>query len=261
MAAALTTRTRDAFELEQLLDFARGRKFCRTLLCRQTVQLDRTLRSERLLGLYAGSRAEPVSAQPDLHGPTVERFRASTDATADIAEPIGKAALLVLIERRPELLPFDELLRAAWARLGRNGDATTLAADAAALAQVLLEVHQTSSRLVSLHSYAPPVTATPGERPLASPVARLQARTSEVVTNLYHQGVELIPFRRCLLLLLDGSRDRAALVEDLLDLVGQGVLVMHDEGQRVDVDTVRQTLDQELEGNLHALARLSLLIA
>lgn len=257
LAAALRPRAADVVELEQLMDFARGRQFRQTLLCRAQVVLDRQPRPERLLDLALGSPAEPLAAQPDITGPGIEQFRGPDGASIGIADPLAKAALLHMIERCPEVIPFGELLRAARARIG----AGAAEADAARLAAVMLDAHRASARLVSLHAYRPRLTAFPGERPLASPVARHQARAGATVTNLYHRGVELDAFRRCLLLLLDGRRDRAGLLETLVDLVARGTLVLQQEGRRLeDADAARRMLAGTLEGNLRALASMALLV-
>jgi hypothetical protein len=53
--------------------------------------------------------------------------------------------------------------------------------------------------------------ATPGERPRASGLARYQAGHGSVVTTLRHRQVTLADAARELLVLADGSRDRAEL--------------------------------------------------
>jgi hypothetical protein len=71
---------------------------------------------------------------------------------------------------------------------------------------------------VELHSHASRAARSPTERPLASPLARLQAVAGRRVSSLWHRVVELEEPDRRLLCLLDGTRDRAALVESLPDL-------------------------------------------
>jgi hypothetical protein len=55
-----------------------------------------------------------------------------------------------------------------------------------------------------------------GRRPVASPLARLQAgRGQFLVSNLWHAFVRLDERERLLLMLLDGSRDQAAVAAAL----------------------------------------------
>src|SRR5262249_23492332 len=85
---------------------------------------------------------------------------------------------------------------------------------------------------VELHSHAGRAARSPAERPLASPLARLQAASGRRVSSLRHRVVELeAPDRRApgrpdrrLLCLLDGTRDRATLVEHLPELAPEGLL-------------------------------------
>ena len=68
------------------------------------------------------------------------------------------------------------------------------------------------SGIVELHGQPAALTIEPPERPVASPLARLQARTSTRVTTLLHVPVIIADANALKLLpLVDGTRDRAAL--------------------------------------------------
>jgi hypothetical protein len=93
------------------------------------------------------------------------------------------------------------------------------------------------------------VTATPGDRPRASALARHQARSGHLVTNLRHAAVRIEDdLGRRLVTLLDGSRDHAALTTDL-----RGFL--EENGERLADEDLRDGLQRSLQG----LARLGLL--
>ena len=63
---------------------------------------------------------------------------------------------------------------------------------------------------------APPLAASLGERPVASPVVRWQASTSAEVTDLRHRTVMLDGVLvRKFVCLLDGSRDQAMLLDEM----------------------------------------------
>jgi hypothetical protein len=72
------------------------------------------------------------------------------------------------------------------------------------------------SGIVTLHVHPPKLVAEAGPRPTASPLARVQARNGDEVTNLVHIRARLpdAPTRR-LLTLLDGTRDRTALAKEM----------------------------------------------
>jgi SAM-dependent methyltransferase len=91
---------------------------------------------------------------------------------------------------------------------------------------------------VQLHVWAPALPAAMPERPVASALARLQAARGTRITNLWHGSVEVPDaLGRRLITLLDGTRDRAALLREL--------------GRPAD----------ELERSLEGLARIALLEA
>jgi hypothetical protein len=66
--------------------------------------------------------------------------------------------------------------------------------------------------LVDLHVRPPALTIRPPDRPLASPLARLQAQRGDSVTTLLHTQVRIADANALRLLpLVDGTRDRTAL--------------------------------------------------
>ncbi len=68
---------------------------------------------------------------------------------------------------------------------------------------------------------------------MASPLARLQAVAAPHATNLRHEEVPLGDVDRQLLSQLDGSRDRAALVEMLAELRAKNVLKVEKDGKPI----------------------------
>jgi len=218
---------------EQYLDFLRCRKFRHTLLCHQEVALHREWEPERMGKLYAASAAQAVGPA-DAGG--VEEFRGPQGSAMSTAHPLAKAVLHCLAEAWPRALAFAELL-------GRVGGEK-----AGALAEILYWT--CAAGLVELHSHPPCCAARAGERPLASPLARLQLRQGPSVTTLRHTTVTVEGvLERQLLLLLDGTRDRAALLAELTAFA-------RSHGLRPGAPMNAE----ELERALQKLARLALLV-
>jgi hypothetical protein len=159
-------------------------------------------------------------------------------------------------------LPFDEVVthvRDLLARAGRNPpEDGQLCHD---LAAVALEC--VPSRFIELHAHAPPVAAEPGSLPQGSPLARLQtARGRLQVTNLLHGVVELNPLHGVVLPWLDGTRDRAAVLDALAAAASDGKLDVQEEGLPVrDADRARALLQATVEPALQQLANMALLVA
>jgi len=234
--AALDTLTR-----EQYLDFIRCRRFRQTLLCRKDVALERPITAARTAGLLlsarSGARAADLLQRSD-DTPRDEEARASAAPPEDTA--LLEAVLEELGNVFPRRLTRDELEE----RIRARPDAARLMTNGTDFYRRL--VHGTALvGAVELHLNAPRFALAPGERPIASAVARLQLESGPVVTNLRHDSVRLddaVP--RQLLPLLDGTRDRAALAAVLGDALGPA------QGRAATLDA-----------HLDQLAKLALLVA
>jgi methyltransferase-like protein/2-polyprenyl-3-methyl-5-hydroxy-6-metoxy-1,4-benzoquinol methylase len=192
-------------QAEQYMDFLRNRTFRQSLLVKPNVPLSRSLTPASLQGLRVASSVE-VDESPD--GPELQ-FRGRANESLTTGDPVLITALRTLRDGWPGSIVFDELVRAVSETLGVGGDEV-----GRSLGKSLLRLY-VSSRLVELHAAAPAFTLTVRDRPVASPLARLQARESADVTNLRHEPVRLGDAERYLLAHLDGTRSR----EDILALV------------------------------------------
>jgi methyltransferase-like protein/2-polyprenyl-3-methyl-5-hydroxy-6-metoxy-1,4-benzoquinol methylase len=248
---------------EQYLDFLKCRTFRQTLLCRQGLQIDRSLNPERLATFYLESVAQPASPQPDLQPKVVEEFRGPKGAMLQTDHPLAKAALLRLSEVSPCSLHFNELLAEARSRIGPHSSGTepVMNDEARTAAEILLEAYR--SGLVQLHVHAPGFVLESGERPVVSRLARWQAGQGPVVTTLLHTSIEVRDtIGLQMLRLLDGTHDRAALCDELLDFVQQYGPFKGPDGVPVsDPQEIRRILTGEIEQNLRKIARMGLLEA
>lgn len=254
----------NTIELEQYMDFLRNRAFRRTLLCHQDVRLRGKVAPERLSDFYVASSARPETPQPDLHSVSVEKFKASDGATLAIDHPLTKAAMLYLSEVWPRPVSFNSLLAEAQARL--NGTAGTGSPPGApnevqVLGANLLKAFSYSESLVELHVYAPHFVLEVSECPTASSVARLQAQNSMTVTNMRHERVDLDEITYHLLLHLDGTRNRTALLDIIAGLAAEGVIEVKEEERPIkDATEVKRLMTKRIEAHLSQLARTALLV-
>jgi predicted methyltransferase family protein/protein-lysine methyltransferase-like protein len=197
----------DAVVREQYLDFFRNRMFRQTLLCHAAVTVSRALDDRVIEWLLISSAARPEE-DPTLEGD--ETFTTPEDVSMTTSEPPVRAAMHALADAWPQAIAFPALVEAA------VGD-TDLSPDYVAerLRDVLLQAYL--ARVVTLAGCAPPLVATVGERPIASPLARAQqAAGASVVSTLAHTNIRLEEdLGPRLLPLLDGTRTRAQLAEAL----------------------------------------------
>jgi methyltransferase-like protein/2-polyprenyl-3-methyl-5-hydroxy-6-metoxy-1,4-benzoquinol methylase len=248
---------------EQYLDFLRGRKFRRTLLAHQEVALDRHPRPDQMRLFSFDSTARPLSSRPEIGSDKLEQFEGPRGATMATWHPLAKAALLDLVTRWPKSLRFDELLGNIRRSLGREngGPKETESADAVALGEILMAAY--AEGLVELHSYEPAFVAEVSQRPVASPLARRQIETDDMVATLRHTSVRVEgPLERALLKLLDGTRDRAALLRDLKASLESGEVPWKQLGILPgNGEEMGRRLAEGLDRNLARLGRLALLVA
>jgi methyltransferase-like protein len=247
-------------EIEQYMDFVRNRMFRQTLLCHRDVTLDRSLASERLIGMHIASAVKPEEPINDVRSGEPVRFRGPSAVTTT-SDPVMKSALLLLSEIWPQSIPFIELLATARSRLDPSPvvvDTERLAHDARRLADPLIRCYATTQVELSVRPAA--FRSAPPDKPKSSPLARHQAEAGHAVTNFRHDTVNLDDLQRHVLRHLDGKCDVDGLVTILSNLCTTGLLVLRDAGKPVqDVQRTEEILRQLLPQTLSQLARLCLL--
>lgn len=259
----------DPIRREQYLDFIVGRCFRRTLLCRAGTALRRPASVEqlRLLRIASPAKALPGQAPPDA-----EHYVTPGGASLTTMHPLGKLAMQRLASAWPESIAFldllvmiDQALRGPKASASSRPAAATVDAPSSKESAVLGEflLMAAAAGVVKFHSLAPRFARMPGPFPTASALARWQASEGDMVSTLAHTTVRLEgSLARHLLLLLDGTRNRSALLNDLTKLVEQRQVTLHHAGQPVtSPQLAKDLLTQSLEMQLEMLGKLALLSA
>ena len=215
----------DPLRREQYLDFLKERMFRQTLLVHDAVKLDRTPQAQRLAALaVSGPLRWGVSEHTDR-----TTFTGAGGAHLTTDHPLVIGALQRIGEAWPaapwiaELAPSEEEL--------------------AAICDALLRCF--AANLVRLHVHPPRLSAVAPQKPRVSALARLQAAQGETLTTTRHTGFRLDDdLGQRLITLLDGTRDRAALLDAL----------------EPDAATGREELAAGLEQSLQRLAGAGLLL-
>lgn len=257
----------DVIAREQYLDFIYGKRFRQTLLCRSSVLVDRRVTVERVAGLLAAADVRPESFLPLDASDYPVRFTltgtGSDSASVTTSHPLVKAALACLNKTRPLPLSFDSLWVAAHGQLLSWGSRSLFDSpdDRNGLAKMLFECN--GAGLIELRSWSPIMTATPGACPLASPLARLQSLTQDLVTTLCHRQVEISErVSKVLLRLLDGTRDRTAILKDLEQTVSRHEITKTPDGtEDQDKEHAMRIGEEDLDRQLMELARLGLIVS
>jgi methyltransferase-like protein len=240
--------SRDRVQQEQYLDFVTLRQFRETLLCQSEVELSGQVDPKAILACRVYSKglrteSERLTLGERTKFETPNGLKVETDFTP------GVAALQILAEVGAEGIQGEELVIDTRRRLQEAGIGGQEENIQEGLPRFLLDLY--GSRLLEFRACRAPGTRIVSERPYVSPIVRWQAQHGTNVTSCFHVGVQIEDeVTRQLLLLLDGTRDRAALLEDL-----HGVLAL--DARNSAVDSLK--LKENLEANLAKLASIGLL--
>ena len=225
---------------EQYIDLFRCRRFRTTLLCRGGIELRREPSPSIVDEFYLSSQLRPDSDTSVLNDGSIVRFLGAKDASCEINHPLTKTSLAYLGSIWPNNCSFDDLC----------GDADVEERDR--LRVFLLQLF--GAGFVKFGTLPIRMIASPGEFPEASKFARWQIEQgSETVITLAGKNMKAEDLiLRALVPLLDGTRDRAALVEALKETID----VAEHERQ-----AFRESLPDILEIQLQNLCSAGLLIA
>jgi SAM-dependent methyltransferase len=210
----------DLIAFQQYLDFAMFRGFRETLLCHGEIRLHREGLADRVGGMWVAS--------------PLRKFGEEADGTLEFRVLHGKgsirtkdAVIIAAIERLQQIWPrgervIEEREKQAMLRLAAMG-------------------------LADLRTRAVHVASQVSARPAVSALARIEAQEGNVITTLLHRSIRLEDeLARRFVLLLDGTRDHAALVDSLA--AGHP-------------NVPRDTIDAQVRSNLLDLCRSALLLA
>jgi hypothetical protein len=175
-----------------------------------------------------------------------------------------KAAMSSLGKAWPKAIHFKELLAQARGLCERESSCTTASADddARTLGELLLRAY--AGGIVEFSLVPSRLVTSASEKPKVSALARLQSLDGDEVVNLRHFNLRVEdPLSRRLLQLLDGSRDRDAVLDDLVVFIGSGAAALKAEnGAIIDIgEDIRSVVAVELERKLAELAQMALLVA
>jgi methyltransferase-like protein/SAM-dependent methyltransferase len=220
--------------VEQYLDFVVNRTFRQSLLVHAarapefSYQIDR----RRFGGLHFTAWLPPTGEQTRLDDSIQEYGQSGINLSTP--DPGVKAAIDALTAQWPWTLSRPELVFAVHSRLAAAG--VEPAADQAYQIDELLEALIMRGLVgYRLEPVLPESTGNPLQ--LEERVRRIaelvRADPDAYVFNRWHEGVLLAPVDRHLLPLMDGTRDRDALADELLHLLRTDVITFHRDGVRL----------------------------
>jgi methyltransferase-like protein len=253
---------KDIVRMEQYMDFLRNRTFRQTLLCKSDLTLKRNVTPQDMATFRIASPLE-MPEKLDIRSMQPDTFKVGTsNTTLTTSVPIVKAAFQHLAEIWPHSISLERLLAVARSRLSSVTirDQSMVQAELQALGSAILTGY--TVRLLELHTHEPEFVTEITERPRSSDLARAQAKRGGRVTNQRHEIVNLDEFSRRTIQLLDGTRDRNALLDAMSKLVADGTLMVEQEGKSVaGGDPLKQILGDAVDRCLNRFTKAALMVA
>lgn len=194
----------------QYRDCLRLTRFHASLVCRDDVQPTIVPIADIACTMRVSTRAVALSAEPDIKGPGKEVFESPDGVQVAIAEPLLKAALVVLSQQRPRRLLLTKLAIEACKLLGVEDRAAEQK-----LCAWLMPFWE--GGFFELHSHMPNCATELNRKPLASAFARYAVERGETTVPSLLGCMAALPDAedRRLLALLDGSRSQTKAAEEL----------------------------------------------
>lgn len=252
---ALQVIAPDQIQAEQYLDFIRNRMFRETLLVRSTVTPDWTIQPDRIAGLHLSTRRQVVDNSGDVRSNATVQYRSRSGMVVATSQPTLKAAFRILGAHWPGTLPFEELVWQVAEMVQQSPEQIRTP-----LAVQILHVYL-SSDLIELHAL--PLPRVPlSERPVALRSLRVRIELGEKSgANRRHEVFRPNHFDAVLIPLLDGTRTRTELLEELARRALRGILLLpSDSGPLTDLNQARLRLAPLLDEALQRLADAAVLV-
>jgi methyltransferase-like protein/2-polyprenyl-3-methyl-5-hydroxy-6-metoxy-1,4-benzoquinol methylase len=228
-------------ERDQYMDFLTNRMFRKSVLCRAEAATGaKGSPAGQIRKLYIAGDPAETEAGMNAAGRTVIQFGTENNKV-QLSDPRPIAAIRHLCRAWPSAVPFSELAAAALAHT--PPDQKDPEKNASALSHVIETCH--SLGIVELWTHPTDhILPVAGPFPRAAKWARWQAAHLPRLTSLRHTGVKVDDVIRHVLPLLDGTRDRQALAEELVKQnVAAGESESAGPASTRDLHKARQVID------------------
>ncbi|MEO0413882.1 MAG: class I SAM-dependent methyltransferase [Verrucomicrobiota bacterium] len=219
-------------ESEQYLDFTVNRAKRFSILCSDTIDIDRSISPDAVRKLYFSTSGLPDN--PDSVFDTEEvQLNSPNGGLLTLRHASAKAALLALASSFPKRLSFDEVCKAVENGLGSFDDESEKI-----IAETLVAC--AVSEIIQVDSYQGGASFEGVDKPKVSALARAQAESDKFgyVSSLQHRSIVVDSTASQLLSMLDGSVGVDELVGRVGELISQGDLIVKQAGEPIDDEAI-----------------------
>lgn len=254
----------DKIAKEQYMDFFYNRMFKQTLLIHDDVRLGSHLYIEALKQFYYASPILPVSSIPDIQTDKVKTFKSIDGVAISASDPVMKALLQYLSSQYPVPRDFASIVSNLKTILGSDYQYVAKGGKLMEFEKAVLKNLLDGYGIGMLKVFARPisVSAVITDTPTVTELARYEAEHGLIVTNQFHDPVNIDVFSHHLIPHLNGKNSVPDLVTILTGLVKQGKIMLR-KGQD-DItrdDAIKDILQKRVNTLLKDYARHALLIS
>jgi methyltransferase-like protein/SAM-dependent methyltransferase len=241
---------------EQYMDFLRNRMFRSTLLCHASSPINRNIDplvlQDFLVSPIVTLKQPHNGGQPAVFiSPNGLEMSVSDSITAAILETVVKSAGAA----RPVRTLIDEVMPV----LAENKKLKDDSLVPAMVCQVLMQAY--FKKMVDFHTGVYSVAPAGSERPVALPLARWQAAHGHRLSTVYLAMLNADPFVAKLVTLCDGTRDRAAIIQALVEAVGKNEFTLQENNQPIaDPERLKLVVESLYDGAVNNLGALGVRI-
>jgi methyltransferase-like protein len=251
----------DIVRTEQYMDFITNRRFRSTLLCHDSVKLNRTINNDDIMKFNMTFNIVPEKPLSEVNiTDSLESlkffYNGNKDSSLSTSSSAMKAVLYSFSENINNPISFDKVTALANKKLNGNK-----------LTEVKNELLNNAMKLV-LQGYIN-ITMQHGrdkvnlDKPKAAKLVSYQvSNTSNMwVTSLKHEVVGINLFEKIALQYMDGKNEKSKILESVLQHVNKGELVLSREGQKIEnLDEINKELSDFLESTITKAAANALLV-
>lgn len=250
----------DIVRTEQYMDFITNRRFRSTLLCHNSVKLNRSINNEDItkFNMTFNIAPEKPFVDIDLNSLEPEKFfyNGNKDNSLSTSSPYMKAVLYTFSENINNPMSFDKIAVSSNKKL-----------HGAKLHEIKTELLANAMKLVlqgyiniTLHNTRKGVNL---DKPKASKLISYQVtHTSNMwVTNQRHEVVAINLFEKFALRYMDGKHDHKQIIESVMQHVTSGEMTLSRDGNKIEnIDEINKELASFLQPTLTKFVANALLI-
>ena len=253
----------DIIRTEQYMDFITNRRFRATLLCHDSVRLNRRLNNEDLMkyNMLLNNIPETSLANIDINNSKKVLnffYNGNKDTKISTASPFMKAIFYTFSENINNPIDFNMLITIANKKLKLNNN--NRAELKKEFSNNIMSLFLQGYLNITLQKSRDKVKT---DKPKIAPYAYYQVcnTTKMWVTNLMHEVIMLSVFEKIAFKYMNGQNNKDQLLEAIIHHISNGDLILSKKGQKIeDLKEIRQDMLALLDAAINKAIVAALLV-